>query len=388
MSLTVIYGNDLKYINITNFALKYCVIDKYLVIPEKNRLTLFGKQLFSENEIVTVTYNNEKFTGDIKIDISACVKKEPIKENFTVLYGVNGFYKDITKVVLSNYCGGGILYIPPDDNNRSTLFGDPLFGVVKHMKILHKNHWRLFSHKEAVLLDVTACIPFSSPPIFTTLEEAPCVKLAKIHSKLKFSHGHLYDEYPEQLMIVNYIKKDRKVLEIGSNIGRATSVIASLLEDQGNLVTLECDSGTFEKLLLNRKHNDFKYHAENAALSYKPLLLKSQDCIGFTVADNGVVPGFSKIKTITFEELEAKYSIRFDTLVVDCEGALYYILVDKPDILDGISLVIMENDYRDIQHKNTVDKILSQKGLTRVYFEEGGWLPCYSNFYEVWERLE
>ena len=106
-----------------------------------------------------------------------------------------------------------------------------------------------------------------------------------------------------------------------------------------------------------------------------------------TVSFRGTHGQMEQVKSL-FEELEAKYSIRFDTLVVDCEGALYYILVDKPDILDGISLVIMENDYRDIQHKNTVDKILSQKGLTRVYFEEGGWLPCYSNFYEVWERLE
>jgi hypothetical protein len=65
--------------------------------------------------------------------------------------------------------------------------------------------------------------------------------------------------------------------------------------------------------------------------------------------------GFSWVSTITLEQLKSKYNIEFDTLVLDCEGAFYYILMDMPEILNNINLIIMENDYWDISKKNYID---------------------------------
>jgi hypothetical protein len=101
---------------------------------------------------------------------------------------------------------------------------------------------------------------------------------------------------------------------------------------------------------------------------------------------NVVLPGYTEVKTITYEELERKYDVVFDTIIADCEGALYYILADNPNILDNIKLMIMENDYRDINQKKLVDAILTYKGLTRCYYQCGGWHPCFDNFYEVWKK--
>lgn len=42
----------------------------------------------------------------------------------------------------------------------------------------------------------------------------------------------------------------------------------------------------------------------------------------------------------------------FDALAVDCEGAFYYILLDMPEILEHVKLIIIENDYHDAEHKN------------------------------------
>jgi hypothetical protein len=56
----------------------------------------------------------------------------------------------------------------------------------------------------------------------------------------------------------------------------------------------------------------------------------------------------------TLPELKEKYPINFDTLVLDCEGAFYYILMDYPEILHGINLIIMENDYHSIDHKKYI----------------------------------
>ena len=71
---------------------------------------------------------------------------------------------------------------------------------------------------------------------------------------------------------------------------------------------------------------------------------------------------------------------------MDCEGAFYYILMDMPEILENISLIIMENDYHRLEHKQYVDKVLLENNFLVDYVEEGGWGPCYNNFYEVWKK--
>ena len=60
--------------------------------------------------------------------------------------------------------------------------------------------------------------------------------------------------------------------------------------------------------------------------------------------------------------------------------------MDMPEILDGISLIIMENDYHEIAHKNYIDEILIKHNFYVDYSESGGWGPCYPNFFEVWKR--
>jgi len=60
--------------------------------------------------------------------------------------------------------------------------------------------------------------------------------------------------------------------------------------------------------------------------------------------------GYKWVKTITYDDLKLKYKINFDTLVLDCEGAFYYILMDMPEILENIKLIIMENNYHNFSH--------------------------------------
>ena len=58
-----------------------------------------------------------------------------------------------------------------------------------------------------------------------------------------------------------------------------------------------------------------------------------------------------------------------------------------PEILNGINLIIMENDYWDISKKNYVNDILRNNGFNVVYKKAGGWGPCRKNFFEVWKRM-
>jgi hypothetical protein len=57
-----------------------------------------------------------------------------------------------------------------------------------------------------------------------------------------------------------------------------------------------------------------------------------------------------------------------------------------PEILDNIKLIIMENDYKDIEHKKYIDSVLKDRNFKTIYSEGGGWGPCEKFFFEVWEK--
>jgi FkbM family methyltransferase len=161
-------------------------------------------------------------------------------------------------------------------------------------------------------------------------------KLHRIHNTLRIDHGSLNEEVPEQLMVVKYLTGTEKVLEIGGNIGRNSLVINSILKDNKNLVVLESDSSIADQLLENRNLNNFNFHIENSALSNRKLIQIGWD----TIVSEELLEGYKLVNTIKYDELLSKYNIHFDTLVIDCEGAFYYILMDTPEILANINLII------------------------------------------------
>jgi FkbM family methyltransferase len=208
-------------------------------------------------------------------------------------------------------------------------------------------------------------------------------KIYTFHSRLQMKYGWFHDELPEQKMSVRYLTGNEKVLEIGGNIGRNTLIIASILgENHHNLLSLESDPDIAKQLAENRDLNNFHFNIESSALSARKLIQKDWN----TIPSDVLLPDHKWVNTITLPELRNKYKIDFDTLVLDCEGAFYYILMDTPEILDNINLIIMENDYFDINHKNYVDNVLTTNNFYRDYFECGGCGPCYPNFFEVWKK--
>ena len=207
-------------------------------------------------------------------------------------------------------------------------------------------------------------------------------KLKKLHKKLKIKYGNFNEELPEQEMTVRYLTGDEKVLEIGGNIGRNSLIIASIINNN-NFVSLESDTDISKQLEENMNLNNFKFHIENSALSKRKLIQKGWDTKPSNVLENG----YKWVNIINFEELNRKYNIVFDTLVLDCEGAFYYILKDMPEILNNIKLIIMENDYHDISHKKYVDSVLKKYYFFCDYTRGGGWGCCKNNFFEVWKKL-
>ena len=294
-----------------------------------------------------------------------------------IFYGIKNKNIDVTNVCFSKLIKNNIIKIPSGDNNRAALFTDPLVGILKSIFIEHDNKFMQYNFTNEITINLINNI------ITTITAKDINDKLKIIHSKLSIKHGSLNNEVPEQKMVVKYLTGNEKVLEIGGNIGRNSLIIAHILEEnQKNLVVLETDNNIANQLIENRDLNKFTFHVEKSALSKRNLIQKGWD----TIESNKLLDGYKKVNTITLEEFYSKYNIQFDTLVLDCEGAFYYILMDMPEILDNVKLIIMENDYHDISKKHYIDSILKKNNFYVDYVKSGGWGPCYSNFFEVWKK--
>jgi FkbM family methyltransferase len=293
-------------------------------------------------------------------------------------YGLIDNNIDVTEICLSKMLHNNIITIPNDDCNRANYFTDPLPNILKKVFININDKLTEYEHFYTIKINIT------DYTIFTISKQDVDNKIASLHSKLHIKYGNFSEEFPEQKMAVKYLTGNEKVLEIGGNIGRNSLIIGQILKENGNtnFVTLESDSDIAKQLQENRDLNNLNFFIENSALSKRKLIQKGWD----TVVSDTLKEGYKFVNTITLDELYAKYNIIFDTLVLDCEGAFYYILIDMPEILNSVNLIIMENDYLDITKKQYIDDVLIKNNFYVDYSESGGWGPCYNNFFEVWKK--
>ena len=304
-----------------------------------------------------------------------------------ITYGISSNNIDVTQICLERLIKQGIIKIPATEQVRANYFTDPLHNILKSIFIEINNNIVEYDYTKEIYIDVNNNEVYTQenvPAYISLIYPSICVKLATIHNHLKLDYGSFNEEYPEQMMAARYLTGKEKVLEIGGNIGRNTLVISYILAQQNNynFVSLECDVNIANQLNHNKVLNGLNFQIENAALSKRKLIQQGWN----TIASDTVLEGWNAVNTITWEELLKKYNIEFDTLVLDCEGAFYYILMDMPEILANINLIIMENDYTDITQKNYIDAILKQHNFYVDYVEAGGWGCCFHNFFEVWKR--
>jgi len=313
-----------------------------------------------------------------------------------IKYGFKDKIVDVTEICFSKLVRNNIVTIPADDIVRGNIFPDPAFGEIKTLYIVDdNNNTTEYDNQKTVKIDITT-------NVVTVLDyEVVKSKLANIQSKLKINYGSFHNEVEEQRMAVNYLTGYEKVLEIGANIGRNSLIIAHILNEKNNsdFVSLECDQFLANILTQNRDLNNLKFHVESSALSKRQLIQQKPDdpqslydtnhfCHFnyHTVESDVLYDGYTVVNTLTFEQLKAKYNIDFDTLILDCEGAFYYILNDMPEILNNIKLIIVENDYAELVHKIRVDAILKKNNFYVDYVEGGGWGACRTFFYQVWKK--
>lgn len=210
-------------------------------------------------------------------------------------------------------------------------------------------------------------------------------KIRKLRSNIYIDSWDII-EVPEQIFIMTYLNKDDIVLEFGSNIGRSTIVAASILKNDENLVTLECDPVSYNILEENRKKYGFKFKTINAALSKYPLVQHGWRTYETLSMENSV-------NIIDLDSVKKYFSVPFNTLIVDCENAFTNILKEFPEIMENVTKVIIENDFFTVENLNYVTNILEKHGLKcvdRKSLEHQYHIyhipDVIPRFYEVWMK--
>lgn len=306
-----------------------------------------------------------------------------------VLYGKDLTWCDVTVLARKHYTTATHLLIPAGDGERAALFGDNVNGTLKEIRVEYADGSSIHTIQGDVVMPLREPLESAAErrqrdrPLILQQDVDAAVRLAIIHKQVRLFIGSMMEEYPEQLLAVKYVRPEATVLELGGNFGRNSCTIASLLDDDRRLVSVESFSETANQLRLNRNNNDFHFHVEAAALSRVPLAQQGW----VTIPYDGVVPaGYTAVNTIPFEALEAKYELTFDTIVADCEGALAQILRDEPTLFKNITTLVVENDYIVAGDKEFVDMKLEEYGLKLVHSEAGGWGAYQSCFYQVYQR--
>jgi hypothetical protein len=301
-----------------------------------------------------------------------------------IWYGADNIHIDVTKTCFFYLYSDGVLTLPITEEGRSSIFGEPCYGRLKQVTILHNGVLNTYR------TEMGGRIPMSF--VCEILDKAIWYKpLLSVQDKLRLIadnsvlyQGNFLEERPEQEMNVEYLDPNAIVLELGSNIGRSTLVISSVLNDDTQFVTMETNVNTVATLIKTKELNKRNFAIEGAALSKRRLIQKEWVTIPL---EDSIPKDYTEVNTISFQDLQKKHSLTFDTIVADCEGALYYIFQDDESVLDNIKMLIVENDYKDPTHRKYVEEILIKRGL-KCIFSNGIVLEfnAYGDFYQVWKR--
>ena len=375
------YGTKDKMIDITQICYTKLIKNAIIEIPYSNKLrkNLFSKSINNKEHNIFINVETNKmleYNENYIIQINSLDNTiRTINISFIIYYGTSNNMINITEICITKLKKKNIIQIPSNENKRKQLFN---LNNNKVNKVFIKMDDKMYEFSNNYIINLN---------LITKNIHTICTnnnKLNKLHSMLNLKYGFFQQELPEQQMIVKYLSGYNNVLEIGSNIGRSSLIISSILKETNNynFVTLESDNVIAKQLLENKQLNNMNFHIENSALSKRKLIQQDWN----TIVSDILFDGYKEVNTITWEELNKKYNIQFDTLVLDCEGAFYYILMDMPEILDNINLIIMENDYNDISKKEYVDSVLLKNNFKVEYSESGGWGDCKDYFYEVWNK--
>lgn len=185
---------------------------------------------------------------------------------------------------------------------------------------------------------------------------------------------HLRTEREEQVQAETYITEDCVVLELGARYGTVSCIINKKIKTPDQMVVVEPDPRVWPALESNMKINDCVFPIIRGFVSKQKLGLIQPDSDAY--GTTAIVSNESDIPSLTLDEIQSKYNLKFNTLVADCEGFLEQFLDENPELYTQLKLIMFEKDY---PIKCNYDKIMHQ-------LQVHGFKQIVPGFHEVWAK--
>jgi FkbM family methyltransferase len=172
-------------------------------------------------------------------------------------------------------------------------------------------------------------------------------------------------ELPERQLILKHLSPDSRVLELGGCIGVVSCLVNSLLTDPHAHVVVEANPFLIPFLERNRDVNGAEFSVEHCVVSRatEAIISLAADMDSSKAGDHGLA-----VPTRTCEDIEARYQLSFDTLVMDIEGAESQFIKDNNVVLQKMKLIVIEFHPSIIGATETeaLRNLLLECGLTKI----------------------
>lgn len=186
----------------------------------------------------------------------------------------------------------------------------------------------------------------------------------------------LVEEIDEQTDAANFIKEDDVVLEVGARYGTVSNVINTILKNKKNHVAVEPDITVIDALKKNRDNHHCDYHIFNGYISNKKKKIVYAN-YGTTLENYNPLLDAGKENTIeylSYQDFKKKYNLKFNVLVVDCEGCMQELIDDIGDDIKNYDKVFFEKDYPNKTNYKYIREILLENNFKIVKY---GFRPVY-----------
>lgn len=168
-------------------------------------------------------------------------------------------------------------------------------------------------------------------------------------------------EYPEQCLAYTYVNPESTVLELGARYGSVSCIINKKLTNKENQVSVEPDSSVWAALEENIVRNDCQIRLHKGFISKK-----SRSLLPYGYAATSYVTDNTIIESLSVEDIQNHYKLKFDTLVADCEGFLEEFFEEHPELYDQLHTVIFEADYPNKCNYEKIRNTLKEHGFQEV----------------------
>lgn len=195
--------------------------------------------------------------------------------------------------------------------------------------------------------------------------------------------AHLPDstEIPERIVTNHVVSPYDNVLELGANRGGVSILLATILKDPLNqLVSVDPNPALIDvHANLMQKYN-VQYNLFTGVVVADGINLECQ-VIGNDYSKCSLVNQATTTDNKTIHELEQHYNIKFNVLVIDCEGCYESLFEDwvSKGYLSQIRAVIIEWDsdvwlWNRFHKNNRYEKLLKDNGFVLVEARNHKWI--------------